>query len=359
MDKSLLQSAVDDILKRIHQEEATEIKIALLGRGGAGKSSLINALLGQDKAEVGIENDVTIEAKSYDWNGLHLVDLPGFDTEMFPRDTFYDDFDLDQYDLFLCVFDGKLGEADMSLFRTVMERGRSFQFVRTKWDAAKQKGFTPDQLAERVTANVSQQFCQDIKVSFVSSVDSMQGMDSLQMIIMDKLPETKRRLWAMRAKAYSHEFLEQKRRKCEQTVTLYAGLSAVGSVAASLIPVPGSGVLVDAGVLLTLFSHLRKHFGIMPDEMKEVVVPKLAPIINRLFEYGSKKGIPLLLSQYGGKTAVRGIAKIIPFVGQVIAGSIGFAITHWAGRSYLNDCYEVAKGVLEQKISRADNLSRG
>ena len=80
---SLLDEA-QRIRKLMEEEDRQTISIALFGQPGSGKSSLINRLIGQKLAPEGVRNDVTTERKEYEWNGLTLVDLPGYDTAKLP-----------------------------------------------------------------------------------------------------------------------------------------------------------------------------------------------------------------------------------------------------------------------------------
>jgi GTP-binding protein EngB required for normal cell division len=334
------------IRRRIEESNNTKIRIALLGRSGAGKSSLINALTGKDIAEVGIHTNTTTQMEFYEWHNMILVDLPGFDTEEFPRDTFYKDFDLDQFDLFLCVFEGKISEADAILFRAAVDSQKPYQFVRSKWDAAKQKGHTKEELALHVREDIAVQFRMSIDVAFVST-DPPEGLDALQMTISDKLPTAKGKLWIERAKAYSKEFLDKKKKECEKTVTLYAGLSA----ATALVPIPGAGVAVDLGALLLLFDVLRKSFGIHHVNPKEMGVPILAQAASRIIDYATKEGALLLLKRFAKSQIVKEVGKYVPLVGQLVAASVGFAITKSAGAAYLDDCYQLAEAALDKKIN--------
>ena len=61
-------------------EPETPVRIVVVGQGGAGKSTLVNALLGEDKAETDAA-PATDRPRAYDWPamGAELVDTPGMD----------------------------------------------------------------------------------------------------------------------------------------------------------------------------------------------------------------------------------------------------------------------------------------
>ena len=106
------------------------------GQPGAGKSSLINELIGEKKAKVGTGTDTTKEAQVIESGSVVYVDLPGYDTARFPKKGYFSHFDPLQYDLFLCIFSGKLTEADTEFFSRLQRLGRVCLFVRNKIDGA-------------------------------------------------------------------------------------------------------------------------------------------------------------------------------------------------------------------------------
>ncbi|MCK5717601.1 MAG: 50S ribosome-binding GTPase, partial [Thiomargarita sp.] len=66
------------ILKKelYHTIDNDVLQIMLYGAYNAGKSTLINALLGRDAAKVK-DIPTTFKVDQYDWNGYHLMDTPG------------------------------------------------------------------------------------------------------------------------------------------------------------------------------------------------------------------------------------------------------------------------------------------
>ena len=126
--------AAERIRERMQSDDLVRVSIALFGQPGCGKSSLINRMTSQRLAVEGVRNDVTTERRDYEWNGLTLVDLPGYDTALFPAHEYLARFKVLEFDLLLCVFEGKFHKADTELFHEVTRRGKTCLFVRNKHD---------------------------------------------------------------------------------------------------------------------------------------------------------------------------------------------------------------------------------
>jgi GTP-binding protein EngB required for normal cell division len=76
----------EKIRRKLEEDKATKVRVALFGQPGAGKSSLINKITGKKNlAQAGVETDKTTKAKEYEANGLIFVDLPGYGTTGFPK----------------------------------------------------------------------------------------------------------------------------------------------------------------------------------------------------------------------------------------------------------------------------------
>lgn len=64
----------------IATEEEVPIRLTLCGTYNSGKSTLVNAILGEQKALTG-DSPVTKKAHDYIWRGYNIVDLPGYDAQ--------------------------------------------------------------------------------------------------------------------------------------------------------------------------------------------------------------------------------------------------------------------------------------
>lgn len=345
-----LSESADRIRAKIQADDAVRVAIALFGQPGCGKSSLINRLIDQRLAVEGVRNDVTTERQDYEWNGLTLVDLPGYDTARFPSHEYLKRFGVLDFDLLLCVFDGKFHTADKELFHEVTRRGKVCLFVCNKHDNLWQEGVERADLELEIIKNVQDQVGSPQRV-FFTSCRQQTGLDELERAIKDQLDPAKQERWVRAAKAYSREFLAEKKNLCQQRVMWSAAVSAAGGS----IPIPGANFAVDVPAMLSLFRFIRETYGLTDRVLatKEFAVPALVPLVNSVVKYASTEGVLLLLKQFGGLIAAEQVAKFVPFVGTVIAASLGFTIMRHVGTSYLNDCHQLAETVLDSQLQRA------
>jgi GTP-binding protein EngB required for normal cell division/uncharacterized protein (DUF697 family) len=347
-----MMSLIDEakrIREKMNAEDNLRVAIALFGQPGAGKSALINRLVGQKLAPEGVENDVTAERRDYEWNGLTLVDLPGFDTAKFPAETYLSRFRIMDFDVLLCVFNGKFHAADTAFFKEVSARGKVCLFVCNKHDTLWQAGKEVAELEREICANLKQQVGSPQPVYFTSCRVNT-GLNELEAAVKEHLDPAKQGRWVRAAKAYTKEFLDEKKVICERRVIWAAGLSA----AAAAVPIPGADVAVDVTVLVSLFKYIRDAYGLTDKvlETKEMAFQAIAPVVNEIIGYASVQGVMFLLKQFVGKVAIQQVAKYVPIVGSVIAASLGFALTRQAALWYLNSCHQVAEAMLDQQLRR-------
>jgi small GTP-binding protein len=339
-----------ELRERLAKLDRVEVKVALFGQPGAGKSSLINRLTGQRLAKVGVRTDTTTEAASYSYNGLTLVDLPGYDTKRFPRDRFFEQFKIKEFDLFLCVFAGKYTGADTAFFRELHQSGKVCLLVSNKAEDLWQEGETPESLQKTIEGDARQQVAEpSVKVYFVSCKTGL-GMDSLQQAISAKLEPAKRERWARNAQAYSDEALAAKREACDTYIGVAAGTSALNA----LNPLPGVDVAVDLGILGSLFASLRSAYGLTTTRLDmAMTLPAIAPLASEVLSYASKEGLVMLLKRFATRQTAKALTKWIPFVGQAVAASLGFFITKSAGDFYNDKCFELAKRILDAELAHS------
>ncbi len=334
---------------KLNDEQRNPLKIALFGQPGAGKSSIINKLVGYKAVEIGQTTDTTKEAKIVKWkDDLLFVDLPGYGTSKFPKNDFFDKFDINNFHLYLCVFSGKFHEADTSFFHELSSNGKICLFVRNKHDEIWQEGKKTSKLEEEIINDVCKQTAYKQFVYFTSCKDG-KGFKELSDAIYNHIDQAQKAKWAKSAKAYSIEFLEKKKEACENYIYVASGAAAVNSIN----PLPGVDVGIDVSVLVMLFKFIRDSYGLTDGKLnsKEYAVPTLIPLINNILKYASTEGCIYLLKRYAAQELAKATLKYIPFVGQIIAASIGYALTRTVGISYLEDCHELAKRILLEELN--------
>lgn len=340
-----IKREAERIRKEIESNENSKLKIALFGQPGAGKSSLINLIIGSDVAKSGAGTDITVDAQIFHHENFLLVDLPGYGTSKFPPNEWFEQFKPNDYDLFLCVFSGKFHEADTKFFKELKQNERICLFVRNKSDDIWQKGKTEEELRDEIINDVAKQVGSKEKVNFISCKHET-GLDLLNEAIEESLAPGQKEKFIRSAKARTKEHLEKKKLECKKIVTKYAGLSAANGIN----PIPGVDVGVDIGIILDLFKKIRNSYGLTDTNINNLG-PAFLPIANRILNFATKEGILLLLKKFSTSIATKQVTKYIPFVGQAIAASVGFAITLQVGKSYLNDCHELAEKILENELN--------
>jgi GTP-binding protein EngB required for normal cell division/uncharacterized protein (DUF697 family) len=343
-----IHDEVEAIRRKLDEENRTTVSVALFGQPGAGKSSLINAILGQRVAEAGVETDKTVSAASYEAKGLRFVDLPGYGTKNFPKETYAEKFDIKQFDLFLCVTSGKLHQADTEFFRELGQIGKVCIFVVNKHDDLWEDGVSIEELERRKIADICKHVGNSVRVVFTSCRKGT-GLDALNVEIQRNLDGAKQERWARGAKAYSSSFLASKKIACEK----YVAYAAAAAAANGINPVPGVDVAVDISIILKLFKEIRDDYGLSDSflvNLKQSSIPAVGRLANNVVQYAVKEGIMILLKSFAGRQVVKSVAKYIPFVGQAIAAGIGYAITSNVGNSYLDDCHKLAEEILSNKL---------
>ncbi|MBO5516285.1 MAG: GTPase domain-containing protein [Schwartzia sp.] len=336
------------------RELEEEVHIALVGQPGAGKSSLINKLIGRKLFETGVHTDTTVDMQEAAFGTLRIHDLPGYGTARFPVERWVEEFHPEQYDLYLFVFEGKLHDSDAILFTYLKqwrdEREHPFFIVRNKkdqiWDEEKPKDALMDEIAKDVRDKLDEP---DAAVQFVSCRTGEGIEDLKQAIFAADVLGVKRSKLRAEFQATSMEDLAYKKQHSMKAVNTYAWLGAANAVN----PVPGLDVTLDVGMFYKLLSEIRRIFGITDDLAQTLEKYKvLAPIGQRVFSYATQEGVVMMVKKLAGEFAGKEISKYIPFVGQAAAAATGYMMIQKIGEKYVDDCYTIAQEILRGILKR-------
>ena len=264
------------ILERNHEAwRSISLDVAVIGNSGVGKSSFINAIRGltedDDKpAPVGDKkSEDDIPRHSHPRNPLlKFWDLPGIGTDLFPRETYLSNINVDRFDFFLLITAGRFTENDTWLGKELHKRNKKYFFVRTKVgldisDSKKTQDEDAvvrdirDDTKEELTANG----CPDAPVFLVDSYKVNKfDFDQLEQSFTAAVPYEKRSALVMSLNATGKKMIKRKAEELRSRITKVAGVSA----AVALIPVPIFGVdlLVDFAVLVEETKLYHKELGL-------------------------------------------------------------------------------------------------
>lgn len=349
----------EEILNNLNQAKKDideEMRIALIGQPGAGKSSLINRIMGKKIFETGVHTDTTVEADEAKLDKLYIVDLPGYGTARFPFDDWVEQFQPQNYDLYIFVFAGKLHDSDTRMFQSLKiwadKHGGHRQplfivrnFVDSLWDDEK----SLDELKAEVVADVRAKMEEDVPVYFTSCGRHPEGIEELKEAIKHAdIPGAKKSKFLRNFRATTLKDLADKREDALANVKNYALAGAVNG----LNPVPGLDVSVDVGVMWKMLSDIRSSFGI--DGETEAALRKykvIVPAAKNVFALMAKESIKSFLQKEATGFIGKNFSKYVPFVGQAAAACVGYAMTIELGKRYVEDCYELAVDIMENVIA--------
>ncbi len=348
------QDLREELRRKWKDMESVQVKIALLGQPGAGKSSIINALLDTKGFKSGQGTDTTVEVQEAKFGSLIIADFPGYGTQKFPVDEWVKKFKPDDYDLYLFVFSGKLHNSDAELFKYLKkwrdERQHPFFIVRNKEDDIWEDGKSLEELKNEIRNDVIAKVGETTAKVYFTSCKEKTGLEELKNdIFKSNISEVKKSKLTAAFRADTLNDIKMKREICLGDVTAYAWAGAANA----LNPVPGVDVSVDVGIFYKMMKDIREAFGFGDDDelrKYEVLGPVAKQLINRILEYATKEGIVQVIKQLGVRYARQKTAKYIPFIGQGLAALAGFAMIKELGTSYVEDCYKLSKLILEKVI---------
>ncbi|MEC0109789.1 hypothetical protein P4H27_22730 [Paenibacillus taichungensis] len=149
------------------------------------------------------------------------------------------------------------------------------------------------------------------------------------------------------------EQLEQVRKECRTMVKKRATASA----GTTLVPLPGTDVLADVGMLMQLLPAINNKFGLSQKQLDGMDPETKSMIYGFVMSIGSKvigrmvtkELVVQVLKRVGVRVATKSVAKFVPFAGQGLAAALSFTAMRYVGNKHVEDCYEVVKRMIEQR----------
>lgn len=168
----ILETLPSEIKQAASQDEEEEkpdhLKLAIVGRPNAGKSTLINQLLGEKRVitgpEAGLTRD-TITVLLQDEQGtVELVDTAGLrkkariDASLEKMSVSATIEALKMAEVVVLVIDAQLGvhEQDLQIARLIEREGRCCVLALNKWDLLEDRNVARQQIADRIETSLSQ-----------------------------------------------------------------------------------------------------------------------------------------------------------------------------------------------------------
>ncbi len=341
---------IEELARKLREQE---IHIAVFGRVGVGKSSLLNALLGQARFSTSALHGETKHEHRADWQELEaghviLVDTPGIDElDGQQREKLALEIS-ERADIVLMVCDADLTQLELTALASLAKRGRTLVLVLNKADRyteAEQQQLL-ERLRERTDGLIPQGnvvACSSdprpetvvLQAADGSETEQLRArepeVDDLRALLWQVLEKDGKTLAALNASLFTFE-LDQK--IASRIVTVRKNLAdalirkycLVKGLAVAVNPVPVADLLAAAGTDIAMIIHLGEIYGFRLDK-REASRLLLTISAQWLALMGAYWGMNLVSSAL--KTVSVGMSTVLTASAQ---GALAWYATYLTGR---------------------------
>ncbi|MBO4902363.1 MAG: 50S ribosome-binding GTPase [Lachnospiraceae bacterium] len=354
MEKYNPQNVARKILESIQEarKNMTMLNVMVLGKTGAGKSTLINNVFNEELAETGIGKPVTDQIRSYSKEGfaLTIYDTPGLElggenslnkllkevTDVIDKGMKSGDIEKAIHCIWYCVNTNthRFEEAEKSFISRFLDEAKQYNvpviLVLTqsfsKQDAQELRSEIEKE--NLPLAQVVPVLAQDYVIDGEYTVKAY-GLERLIEIMNSVIPESVKNTLIAVQKAN----IDMKRTRARAIVAT----SAATAAATGAVPVPFADAVLLVPEQIAMLAGITVTFGIPVEKAT------LAAVVSATV--GTSGATAL------GRSAVGGLLKLIPgggsVAGGVISASVAAAITAALGEAYIAVMTMVAKGEMQ------------
>ncbi|AKU92260.1 YcjF family protein [Vulgatibacter incomptus] len=293
LSEEALDRIVDDVKRRFSKRP----RVAIAGFGKAGKSSLFNAIYGEDVAAVSMRTDETAVSQTKERFGIDLTDTPGFGTGRFSLDEVAKSGALDEQHVVIHVLNGMsaISAEDMQLHR-ILEGSVAHRITVVN---------KADLLDDREKAELAQSAREllglDEKELLFVSARRRTGIEELVDRIVEALPDAMRDAFI----AQQQGDLALKDRRIRTLIYSKAGVAA----AIGAIPLPFADLALLAPLQVAMVVTIGHFQGVEVSRARAVEL------------------IATLGAGVGFREGARQLLKLVPGFGSAVGGAVAFAGT--------------------------------
>ena len=291
------QIAIDETVNRVRRKVEMTPKVAIAGFGKAGKSSLFNAIYGEEKAAVSMRTDQTQATQTETRFGIDFTDTPGIGTGAFSLEKVQQMAVFDKQHVVIHVLNGTsaISAEDEALHRAIERSSARRLTVVNKMDLMDD--------AERA--------------EFAESMDEKLGLHESDFIFVSAKRKTHidtlvQRIADVLPAAMRDAFIGQQRadiRLKEQRIRLLIYTKATLCAGVALTPVPVADMALITPMQIAMVTAIGYFHGIKVSK-------------DRALELLSVLGIG-----FGLREAARQLVKLVPGFGSVVSAAVAFSGT--------------------------------
>ncbi len=200
------------------EEKNLPIKVAIVGRPNVGKSTLLNALVGEHRSMTGPEAGITRDAVHVDWEfagrKLRLVDTAGLRRkshivnviEKMSADDTLRAIRLAQVVIMVIDAEHMFEKQDLTIAQHIVDEGRAMVIAVNKWDTIKNRNEVMEEIKYQLETNLPQ--VNDVHAVTISALNGVR-LDTLLQSVLTTYDYWNKRVSTSKMNRWLHAMEEQ------------------------------------------------------------------------------------------------------------------------------------------------------